>query len=266
MSRYNAMDMLRLYKLVWGPGIHFGLYHTGTETIEAAAANTNVAIAERAGICSKDNILEVGSGEGDTARWLARTKQCRVTASNFTEAQIESGRALTEQAGLSDKVHHAWADYTKLPFKDAQFTVHLSQEAFVHCQNKPLYYSEAYRSLLPGGRLVFSEQTTNRKLCDAYTQKRLSDRHDNGDLWSADDMANAALEAGFTDVQIVDWSPHMAIHFANLADRIEANRDSLLESIPEVLLNDNENIWRWGAKIATEGKIGWCLLTARKPE
>lgn len=266
MSRYNSLDMLNLYKLVWGPGIHFGLYLSGSETIEAAAENTKEAIAAAANINAADRILEVGSGEGDTARWLARARGCHVTASNFTQAQLNSGQQLTAKAGLAHLVHHAWADFTKLPFVDTQFTVHMSQEAFVHCTNKAHYFSEAFRVLQPGGRLILSEQTTNRSLCNIDERGRLAKRHGNDDLWNEDDMANAALKAGFTDVKLLDWSPHMAKHFANLVARIDSRRAELRRLLSERLIAENEDIWHWGAQIGQEGKIGWCLLTARKPE
>lgn len=78
-------------------------------------------------------------------------------------------------------------------------------------------------------------------------------------------MANAALNTGFVDIQILDWSTHMTTHFTNLVARIENNRNHILQTVPNDILTANEDIWRWGAKLGREGKIGWCLLTARKP-
>ncbi|WP_259781510.1 SAM-dependent methyltransferase [Aestuariispira ectoiniformans] len=265
-NHYSDNTVRTLYRLAWGPSIHFGLYPDGTETIEAAAIKTKVAIALALKLTAADDVLEVGAGEGETARWLAREVGCHVTASNFTQEQIDSGRQKTTQDDLSDLVSHSWADFQDLPFGDSQFTAHLSQEAFVHCKDKNRYFSEAYRVLKPSGQLAVSDQTTDRRLCSEKLRRIITERHGSPDMWDTDEMINGARQAGFLDIETTDWSPHMARHFANLVNRIEANYNAFAEHVDKGVLDNNLELWRLAVETTEAGKIGWCLLTARKPE
>ena len=51
------------------------------------------ALAERAGIRHEHHVLDVCSGMGGPARWIAQRIGCRVTGMDFTLSRVEIGRA-----------------------------------------------------------------------------------------------------------------------------------------------------------------------------
>lgn len=265
MDHYDIIAIQTLYRMAWGPSIHFGFYPNGNETIEDAVEITKRRLADRAELTGISKVLEVGSGEGETARWLARQTGCHVTATNFAKSQLISAQKKTAASGLSHLVTHQWADYQDLPYENNSFDIHWSQEAFVHCQDKSRYFSEAFRVLNRQGKLVLSEQVTNRDLCTKEELTILKGRHGSADLWDSVDMSMATQKAGFVDIYIEDWSPHMARHFKNLVHRIESDLDNFIHHIGEEILFSNLNLWKSAVLAANEGKIGWCFLTARKP-
>ncbi len=68
---YGKDDMDRLYARVWGDSIHFGVYESATTDLEAAVFECKRRMAMLAGLGADQHVLEVASGWGATARYLA---------------------------------------------------------------------------------------------------------------------------------------------------------------------------------------------------
>ncbi|HMK69115.1 MAG TPA: methyltransferase domain-containing protein, partial [Stellaceae bacterium] len=103
-------------------------YH-GTAAIEAAAAALGLGPASRA--------LEVGSGIGGPARYLAHTVGCHVTALELQPKVHALAADLTRRCGLEGRVTHLCGDALSYPFPDAQFDAVLSWLAFLHIPERP---------------------------------------------------------------------------------------------------------------------------------
>ena len=166
---------------------------------------------------------------------------------------------------MSRLIHHETVDFHALPFADHTFDVWWCQEATVHASDKPRVAREAFRVLKPGGRIVFSDQTTVQSMLNADEAQRLSARHGSDDLFAADDFCAVLRQAGFTGIAVVDWREHMARHFANLVRRIESNYTALARDIPKSTLDFNLSLWRLGCDLAGRGAIGWHCFRAEKP-
>ena len=262
---YDRDGMDRLYARVWGDSIHFGYYDKPDSDLEAAVIETKRRMADCAGMRVGTRVLEVASGWGATARYLARAFAVDVTATNVAAGQLLKARGLCRQAGLQNQIRHRQADYHDLPFADNRFDVWWCQEATVHAQHKHRVFTEAYRCLRPGGRIVFSDQTTRRPLCRAGEARRLALRHGSDDLHDADAFRAILQQCGFQQIEVLDWSRHMTRHFANLVTRIESNHTVLVRDIPEQTLAFNLSLWRLGRDLAARGAIGWhCFLAVKQ--
>ena len=77
---------------------HYG----GVEAVEA--------LAEAAGISRGQHVLDVGSGMGGPARWLAHKFGCHVTGLDLTDSRVLGARRLTERVGLSGLVEFVQGD------------------------------------------------------------------------------------------------------------------------------------------------------------
>ena len=93
-------------------------------------------LAERASISKSSVVLDLCSGLGGPARYLAWRYGCRVVGIDITASRVDGAKRLTEIAGLSDQVRFVHADATELPFAAESFTALISQEAFVHISDK----------------------------------------------------------------------------------------------------------------------------------
>jgi len=265
-NHYENYSVDKLYAEVWGDGIHFGTYTSGTESIEDAARATRNRMMDAAGLSGVQLVLEVGSGHGVSARHLARQTNGRIVATNHAPNHNEIAARNTMKEGMGNRVCHGLADFHALPFFDNMFDLYWCQESFVHAVDKPQVMAEAFRVLAPGGAMVFSDQTTNRSACLPDERDRIAQRHGVADLCDTDDFSALLRAAGF-DVELVqDWSSHMTRHFENLVHRIEHRWDELSVSVDATVLRSNYETWCTAAEYARQGKMGWACFVARKPQ
>lgn len=134
-------------------------------------------LAQRAGIVASDHVLDVCSGMGGPARWLAHRIGCRVTGLDFTLSRVEAARRLTERVGLSHGVDFVHGDAMSMPLPDQAYDVVVSQEAWLHVPGKPEVIGECARVLRPGGRLAFTDVVALQPLDPAVAQRLADGMH-----------------------------------------------------------------------------------------
>ena len=114
-------------------------------------------LAEKAGIDAKTRVLDVCSGMGGPARYLAHRLGCRVTGLDITASRHEAAVRLTELVGLAHLVDFRLGNALDMPFADASFDVVIGQEAFAHVPDKPRLIAECARVVRPGGTIAFTD-------------------------------------------------------------------------------------------------------------
>lgn len=114
-----------------------------------------VALAEAASITADDRVIDVGSGLGGPARYLARVHHCQVVGVDLTQELCEVAADLTRRVGLSDRVEIRQGDALGLPFPDGSFDVAWTQHVSMNVADKASFYAEMRRVVRPGGRLAF---------------------------------------------------------------------------------------------------------------
>jgi sarcosine/dimethylglycine N-methyltransferase len=124
---------------------HFG----GLEAVDA--------LAEKVGITRGAHVLDVCSGMGGPARYLAHRLGCRVTGLDITESRHEGAIRLTRLVGLDHLVDFRLGNALDMPFADAAFDVVIGQEAFAHVPDKPRLIAECVRVVQPGGIVAFTD-------------------------------------------------------------------------------------------------------------
>lgn len=111
-------------------------------------------LAALAGIGAGDTVLDVGSGVGGPARWLAANHGCDVVGVDLSEPFVEAARYLTQRAGLADKVSFRAGSALALPFEDAAFDVALLQHVAMNIADRAGLYRQLRRVLRRGGRFA----------------------------------------------------------------------------------------------------------------
>jgi len=111
-------------------------------------------LAELAGITAGMSVLDVGSGVGGPARFLAATYGCAVTGVDLSEPFVEAARYLTERTGQTGQVRFECASALKLPFEDERYDAAFLQHVAMNIADRTQLYREIRRVLKRGGRFA----------------------------------------------------------------------------------------------------------------
>jgi SAM-dependent methyltransferase len=112
------------------------------------------ALAELAQIPPGSRVLDVGSGLGGPARYLAATRNCNVTGIDLTPEFCAVANELSRLTRLADRTRFQVGDALELPFEDAQFDVVWTIQMQMNIQDKRRLYAGFARVLKPGGLFV----------------------------------------------------------------------------------------------------------------
>jgi sarcosine/dimethylglycine N-methyltransferase len=110
-------------------------------------------LADLAQITAEMSVLDVGSGVGGPARFLAQAYGCRVTGVDLSEPFVDAAKHLTERTGLSGRVSFETASALKLPFDAGRFDVVLLQHVAMNISDRVGLYREIRRVLSPAAGL-----------------------------------------------------------------------------------------------------------------
>lgn len=125
------------------------LHYHGVEALDIAI--------KACGIKTGQKILEIGSGWGGCARYIAHASGAHVTAVELQEDYHAIGKALTARAELSDQVTHVHADFLNWPAPQGGFDHVVSWLALFHIPNRTAYLSRIVSAVKPGGTLFVED-------------------------------------------------------------------------------------------------------------
>jgi SAM-dependent methyltransferase len=111
-------------------------------------------LAKLARIAADTAVLDIGSGVGGPARFLAASMGCRVTGVDLSDPFVEAARYLTERTGQGAQVSFEIASALALPFADGRFDVALLQHVAMNIADRAQLYREIRRVLERGGRFA----------------------------------------------------------------------------------------------------------------
>ena len=104
------------------------------------------------------DVLEIGSGSGGPAVYLAERRWCRLTGVDINEFGVRNGNALAEARGVADRVHFCAVDADgPLPFDAGRFDAIICTDAIAHIRDRVATFREWNRVLRPGGRVLFTD-------------------------------------------------------------------------------------------------------------
>ena len=162
-------------------------------------------LASAARIASEHHVLDVCSGMGGPARWLAYNRNCKVTGLDLTLSRVEAARRLTQRVQLDHLVDFVHGDATAMPLPSSRYDILIAQESWLHIPDKAALISECTRVLKAGGTIAFTDVVVKPKL-DQPTEDRLATEMHTANIASAKSYATLLEENGCTVVVQDDLS------------------------------------------------------------
>lgn len=160
-----------MYKTFLDPTMMYsaGIFNQPSDTLSSAQAAKLDRLIDRLHLAPTDHVLEIGSGWGGCAIYMAQKLGCRVTSLTLSPSQREEGLKRVREAGLEDKVDIRLQDYRDV---DGVFDHVISIEMIeaVGHEFLPDYYRTVNNRLKPGGCFALQAITIPDDRYDAYTK------------------------------------------------------------------------------------------------
>ena len=115
------------------------------------------SLMREAGINNRHHVLDVCSGMGGPARYLAHAIGCHVTGIDLTESRCAGAARLTSLVKLDHQVDFRHGNALEMPFADASFDVVIAQEAWAHIPDKPRLVAQVARVVKAQGVVAFTD-------------------------------------------------------------------------------------------------------------
>lgn len=259
---YDSAEADDFYRTIWGgEDIHIGLYDHGAD-VRQASRRTVDRMADKAGELEGKRVLDLGAGYGGAARVLAAEHGANVVCLNLSAVENARNRSLTLDAGLADKVAVVDGSFDAVPFDAASFDLAWSQDAILHAPDRRAVLDEVARVLKPAGDFIFTDPMQSDVIDDGEALKPIYERIHLPDLASFDFYRGELTERGFEEVSVENLTGHMCVHYARIAEELNARRHELTSSdafIDRMLTGLRH--WVGGAR---EGLLAWGILHFRK--
>ncbi len=226
---YNSAPADEFYFKIWGGDhIHVGIYNHPQEAIKEASPRIVHMMASKLNLNADTKVLDLGSGYGGAARYLAKKYGCQVTCLNLSETQNERNESLTKKAGLDGLVTVVEGNFEDIPFPDNSFDVVWSQDAIVHSSNRELVVEEVVRVLKENGEFIFTDlmQTFD---CPKTILKPVLDRIHLDSLGSFGFYVEQARKLGVRNATVLDLSEHLTTHYQRVMEETQKRYDEMVE-------------------------------------
>ncbi|MEM1370727.1 MAG: methyltransferase domain-containing protein [Pseudomonadota bacterium] len=225
---YNSDDADNFYFHVWGgEDIHVGLYEADDEAIAIASRRTVEKMADRLPpLNASSHVLDIGSGYGGAARYLAKRFGCQVTALNLAEKENQRNRQMTQEAGLADKITVIDGSFEDIPLDTSSVDVVWSQDAILHSGRRDQVVQEVGRVLKPGGQFLFTDILESGGASREDLEPVLQRIHLES-LASQTFYDATCQTAGLNKIEFVEMTSQLVRHYTRVAEVLIDKRDDL---------------------------------------
>lgn len=206
-------------------------------------------------------ILDVGSGIGGPARWIAARFDCRVTGVDLTREFCDAARQLNALSGMTDRVRIMQGSALALPLPDAGFDRAYSQNVMMNIHDKARAYREVFRVLKAGGWFVLCDVSAGPNGSPEFPVP-WADVAENSFLATGDETRRYLLAAGFEIVTFREVSPAIP----RQATRRQFESHDMPPAPGDVLMGERFQQMKINSLRAMEdGRISSTEWVARKP-
>jgi SAM-dependent methyltransferase len=222
--------------------------------------------ADQLGLGAGSEVLEVGSGSGGPAVYLALARGCRITGVDINEHGVRNAVGLAQARGVAERAHFQAADASQpLPFPEGRFDAVVSNDAMCHIGDRLAALREWHRVLRPGGRAHFTDAMV---LTGIVSHQELATRSSIGFYLFVPPGKNEELlrRAGFVMRGVQD----VTANAAEVAHRWHAARDRHQEALVaregQANFDGLQRFLRCVHLLSVERRLSRYAYLAEKPE
>jgi cyclopropane fatty-acyl-phospholipid synthase-like methyltransferase len=222
----------------------------------------NDILAQKAGIQPTSYVLDVGSGMGGPARYLAARYGCQVMGLDVTESRYRSARRLTKMVKLDHLVDFHLGNALDMSFADDTFDVVIGQETWAHIPEKARLIAECARVVKYDGIIAFTD-VLRRKALGQSELERLQQGMAIPTLETAEGYAQLLADSGCTLLEQEDLSDQWAEILTQRLEMYRSLKDQTVEKFGEAHYQKWDETYSFFAGLFAAEKLGGSRLVAR---
>jgi cyclopropane fatty-acyl-phospholipid synthase-like methyltransferase len=230
------------------------LHYEGREAVERAV--------DRLGVERGDDILDIGSGLGGPARWLAHKVGCDVRALELQADLDSAARQLTSACGLDEKVTHICGDILDPACEPGPFDALVSWLVFLHIPNRSALLAGCRERLKLGGGL-YAEDFYLRSPLTAKETKLLEEEVYCTSLVDEEQYVSELEASGFEAVQFEDRTEAWHRFVVDRQGSFVENRDQFVRTYNEATYSALASFYRTMVTLFSGGRLGGVVVSAR---
>src|SRR6516162_7228180 len=224
-------------------------------------------LGELLGLGAQSRVLDIASGTGTSALFLAERLSCEVLGVDYGSHNVEQSNAAATARGLDKRVNFRTGDAERLPFPEVSFDAVICECAFCTFPDKTAAAREFARVLRSGGGIGLSDLTRGPVLPEELS-------------------GLLAWVACIADARPVDTYVRYLCDAGFCVERVESHDEALLEMVnqvrtkllgteilvglkklelPGVDFTAAKEMARSAADAVQQGSLGYTILHASKP-
>ncbi|MGI9404826.1 MAG: SAM-dependent methyltransferase [Hyphomicrobiaceae bacterium] len=234
----------------------FDQYHYfGTRAVDEAIA--------AAGIGENSHVLDVGSGLGGPARWLAHRTGCYVTAVELQADLNDTATALTWRCGLAGNIDHVCGNILSTLLDAGAYDAVVSWLALYHIPDRAPLFPLLNNALRPGGK-IYVEDLYQLAPFSAGERVDLETMLYGNTIPERDAYIAELADAGFGDVGFEDMTESWKAFTVDRLAAFRAARAVYARVHSEDMFEALEAFYSSVARLFAGGHMGGVRLTAAK--
>ncbi|MFQ5481947.1 MAG: SAM-dependent methyltransferase [Nitrospinaceae bacterium] len=261
---YDSKDADEFYFYIWGgEHIHVGLYNYDSEPIKYASQRIVPKMASLVDTDVHKKILDLGSGYGGGARYLARNFGCRVTCLNLSQRQNERNEAFNREHRLDHLIEVVHGSFEDIPLEDESFDLVWSQDAIVHSAKRAQVVAEVGRVLKSGGAFIFTDLMQDEDLPEGVLQPVLDRIH----LDSLGSLEFYWREGRKNDLDLIHWqnlSGHLTLHYERVRQETENRYQEVVSRCGKEYVDRMVKGLNHWVSAGRNGHLNWGIMQFQK--
>ncbi|CAG7827813.1 unnamed protein product [Allacma fusca] len=238
----------------------------GKTYVSTGGQTTTQQFVKKLNLKPTDAVLDVGCGIGGSAFHMAREFGVKVHGVDLSTNMINM--AIKYQGDMEEAVRKnvsfEMRDITKADFEENSFDVIYSRDTILHIGDKEALFSQFFKWLKPGGKLMISDYCHGDK--EEYSTEYTNYVHQRGyHMLKVVDYGHLLETVGFKNVDAQDLTSTFIDILNTEAKRFVSQKEEFLTRFS---LQDFEYILEgWNAKVrrCSAGDQAWGLFIAEKP-
>lgn len=215
-------------------------------------------------ISTNNHILEVASGSGGPAIYLAEKTKCRVTGIDANASGVDTAINLTEAADQTDHVKFILADANStLPFENNSFDGLLCIDAINHFPDRLEVLKEWHRVVRPGKRALFTDPVV---LTGPVTNEEIGQRSSIGLFLFVPRGLNEELiaQGGFELIEQRDATDNAALIARRWYEARHNHKDELVQIEGAERFDDLQKFFETVHKLSSERRLSRIMYVVEK--